>query len=145
LETQSSLVPKTFETLPKQQSTQSKVKLDTVVVSQKNFNSGTNNGIIGDNGVINKPIQPHPVNALVEELEKKIPNKSMSVRFMFSSNSKFSKVFTDELIDMFKHKGYTDVNWIVDLANEIKAPPRQVTLMSKHDPGVVQFFVNAED
>jgi len=119
-------------------------KKETAGVPGKNINTGTNNGIIGDNATMGA-VQPKFGASLMGDLEAQIPSKTTKVRFMYSSSSIFSKKATDDLINMFIERGYENVHYIVDFSNHVKAPPLQVIRMTKpQEKDAVQFFVNAE-
>lgn len=120
------------------------IKDTVVLVKGKNVNTGTNNGIIGDNATVNAPIQPHPDASHVIEMNKLVPNKKTKIRLYYNSNSRQSEVFTRELINLLKADGYIDIGFLMALDNALKADFKGIHRMIKGE-GDVNFFVTVED
>lgn len=116
----------------------------TPTIVGKNINTGTNNGIIGDNAVINTPLQVHPDKSHVEGMAKYVKSKTDSIQLYYNLSSKRSQVFVEEFIEMLKSDGYIKVVEIIDLANGLKAP-KGIHLMKDKGDNVLRFFITVED
>jgi hypothetical protein len=112
-------------------------------IQAKNVNTGTNNGIIGDNATVNAPIQPHPDSYHVKEMNRLIPNKDTAIEFYYQGNSRMSQVFVEELISMLKKDGYKNMHEIVDMGNDLNAPKGINKMNNKN--GKIRFFINVEN
>lgn len=118
----------------------------------KNIVGGDNHGIVGDNNIVNAPIQPYPSKDIIDKIISETRGFSTPIRFMYSSNSKMSEVYITELIKILNNKGFTDVYTIVDLANSIKVE-KGVHKMEPDDPNPrtpekefsLQYFINADN
>lgn len=114
---------------------------DTVTVVQgKNVNTGTNNGIIGDNATISGPIQARPTQKEVIEFNKRFPDRSMKVVISWESGNRRAEMFATDFITLLKTNGYKSVEWSIVMGN-FSAEPIGLLIM-KSDPAEAHILVH---
>lgn len=110
----------------------------------KNVNTGTNNGVIGDNTTINAPLQPHPTTEMVQSFIEDYPDKNSKLKFMYRSDSRMSNIYANELIELLRKAGYDSIGWEIDISNSMRAEKRGIHLVEDKGDGIIRYFVQVE-
>lgn len=128
----------------KEKATSKPIKDSAVIINAKNVNTGTNNGIIGDNNVITEPVQPHPDSIHVTGFIKLFPDRSTKASFAYMTDNKSSRIFTYELVELLKNNGYSNLgigNYLMH--SGVQNFKKNTIRRTKDSPdGTMNFFVN---
>jgi hypothetical protein len=108
--------------------------------NQANVNSGTNNGVIGnDNNIFIKP-KSHPTEQLLNQIENALPNKDQRINIMAITSGAGSGDFATELNEMMKKRGYAKTS--VGVETRAPLPPKGVTLDTSRHQITLHIYVD---
>lgn len=105
-----------------------KQKKDTAkvtIIEGNNINTGTNNGVIGDNNVVGG-LTMHPTEQLINQVQRLLINKDEQIEIMALSATSYS--YGTELMHMMEKKGYTKL--VIGTAQMAPMPRKGLTLDS---------------